>query len=854
MAAGYCLRSTFPTATVSKVFVGRHREREILKSVIRADDTQLVQLYGLPFAGKTTLIKTVCEELKEEIQPERLHTKHIHISPDTPWSAIHNMYHTFTSSVSFTNTRWKMCIFDDFHNITDGLLTNFQQLCDNDFPQHTNLKVILILNGGKPHEFDGISFSQCKVDPLSMEEAEVIFCRYSGIAVDKQNKPQINKLIRYSCGLPGVLIHLTNRVSQFCPNFSLKDIVNMICDEDSISDWLQDCSVNRRNVKTEIDKYFSKLSPKQQNAIKLLSYFPGRFGIQEATEMIDSASQPSSKVNVLMPLVEQGLINSDFDMESFQVQELMRAIALQQIDNVSSNDLVKLKFTKIIGNCLLKAQGFYEKGLTMEALGILNNNWENIANVMKKGIDPPSDGKTFLVYYNIAENASQLLRVCYPQDSKQFLRACLDNAILFGNEQEQAYMNVSYGVALTNYPGCEGYQTAVSHYDKAMNVFKCQGLTYRQLLLYNSMAYNYHMQHRYKESLQLAEAGYNLAVTDASPQKVKWVKINSASIMSYNLSLIGHYDRCDRLLQENLGQIPAHHPSLAIMLNTRALNYDRRGKHSDEAFLFYNASITERMKVFAINPKLAVIPYCGAAGVLSRDRGDHEAALKLLYKSLAIQKRHGYQHLNTSHVLNNIGLVYLRMKRCSESLKWFHESLSIFNKIIPNHPLKIKVLVLIGHCHLVQESYVIAEKYFQEALLVNHCKGPHTHIDQVKHLSFALEHLFCLKFHNATDQWKILKDLLKQISDLNRLSVNITQSLKYSEASSKYHELQGKLLERFKRPGIETGIVTIEEPLPILCICCSNLKLLWKPSEWRDFTYKLCGLRLSSCNSAELKI
>ncbi|GAB1610771.1 uncharacterized protein LOC115223561 isoform X1 [Argonauta hians] len=829
-------------ATQTSFFLGRHIQREALKTWLLYGKTQILQIYGLPFVGKTALLKTVCEELKEEIQPERLHTKHIHISPDTPWSAIHNMYHTFTSSVSFTNTRWKMCIFDDFHNINDGLLTNFQQLCDNDFPQHTNLKVILILNGGKPHEFDGISFSQCKVDPLSMEEAEVIFCRYSGIAVDKQNKPQINKLIRYSCGLPGVLIHLTNRVSQFCPNFSLKDIVNMICDEDSISDWLQDCSVNRRNVKTEIDKYFSKLSPKQQNAIKLLSYFPGRFGIQEATEMIDSASQPSSKVNVLMPLVEQGLINSDFDMESFQVQELMRAIALQQIDNVSSNDLVKLKFTKIIGNCLLKAQGFYEKGLTMEALGILSNNWENIANIMKKGIDPPSDGKTFAVYYNIAMKASDLLMICHPCGSREFFQACLHNSALFGNEVEQAFMKIAYGVSITDLPGYEGYKDAMMFYHKALAVLQSKQIQYRQIQLYCSMAYNAYMQGKYQEALTFAETGYKMNATDADPRLVDYAKVRCASTMAYNLSFLGYYDRCEKLVLENLARLPEDHPNVAVMLNTLGINYQRNGAQHLKALHYYQASLIHRLKLVAVNPKRCIVAYCNVSEIMSLHQGNHDMALKLLLKAEDIQRQNGWQHMNTSLVLHHIARVYFRMGKLNEGLATLQEAVSIYNKVEPRFLGRVKLVLLMAHCYLLKEEFTKATQCFQN-ILTQETNRLHSCVSELEAFSMAMEHLVYLNMNDPQEQLSCMENLLKELQSLLQQSVSLDHHQHYSRAIDKYQRLRMKLLERLQLREQRSGIFI--DSLPHICYNCKTFKNILNTSQ-DNYILQLSGFRIAS--------
>ena len=40
-------------------FWGRHDEREKLKTFLLDDDIPLIQIYGLPYVGKTQLVKTV---------------------------------------------------------------------------------------------------------------------------------------------------------------------------------------------------------------------------------------------------------------------------------------------------------------------------------------------------------------------------------------------------------------------------------------------------------------------------------------------------------------------------------------------------------------------------------------------------------------------------------------------------------------------------------------------------------------------------------------------------------------------------------------------------------------------------
>ncbi|XP_014772884.2 uncharacterized protein LOC106871096 isoform X1 [Octopus bimaculoides] len=471
--------------------------------------------------------------------------------------------------------------------------------------------------------------------------------------------------------------------------------------------------------------------------------------------MTDSSSQPASKMHVLMPLVEQGLINSDLELQTFQVQELIRAITKQQIDNVHSNDLVKLKYTNIIGKSLLKAQNIYDRGLMHEALGIMSNNWENISFLMKKGIEAPSDGRTYGVYYEITLKASDILMLCHPRDSRQFFQACLQNSMLFGNEEEQAFMNIAYGVSLTDLPGYGGYNEAMVHYKKALDVLKSRNSQYRQALLYNSMALNAYMQSSYVEALNFAEKGYNMTITDASPQMVKDAKIKCASTLAYSLSFIGYYDKCEKILKENLKEISVMNTLvLSKMLNTMGVNYERNGSQCDKAFEFYNAALSERLKIVTVNPKISVISYCNVAKLLSREYGRHSKALQLLFSAKDIQKKHRWLHMDTSLILRYISDVYLRMQQISNSLIFFHEALAIYNQINPNYLGKIKVIHAIAHCYLLKEEFGNAKSTFKGML---ESKSDHllSGVSEVEVFSMALEHLVYLNLENP-EVWLII--------------------------------------------------------------------------------------------------
>ncbi|XP_036368281.1 uncharacterized protein LOC115223659 isoform X3 [Octopus sinensis] len=383
----------------------------------------------------------------------------------------------------------------------------------------------------------------------------------------------------------------------------------------------------------------------------------------------------------------------------------------------------------------------------------------------------------------------------------------------------------------------------MEHYKKALDVLKSRNIQYRRVLLYNSMAANAYMRGNHVEALNFAEMGYNMTVNDASPQMVQDAKIKCASTLAYNLSFVGYYDKCEKILTENLKKMSgSSNPVLSKMLNTMGVNYERSkydGSQCHKAFEFYNAALSERLKIVNVNPKLSVISYCNVAKLLSREYGRHSKALQLLFSAKDIQKKHRWLHMDTSLVLRYISDVYLRMHLISNSLTYFHDALDIYNQINPNFIGKIKVIHAIAHCYLLKEEFENAKKYFKDMLESN---SDHllSSVSEVEVFSMALEHLVYLNLENPQNQLFHLENLLNQIRQLLKRSVNEKQKLRYSNAIGKYHSLKILLVDKLNQKEERAGLLM--DSVPVLCNHCKSFRQYLNCSQ-ENYIHKLCGLR-----------
>ncbi|XP_014772895.1 uncharacterized protein LOC106871103 [Octopus bimaculoides] len=278
---------------------------------------------------------------------------------------------------------------------------------------------------------------------------------------------------------------------------------------------------------------------------------------------------------------------------------------------------------------------------------------------------------------------------------------------------------------------------------------------------------------------------------------------------------------------------------LSKMLNTMGVNYERNGSQYHKAFEFYNASLSERLKIVTVNPKESVISYSNVANLLSRNFGKHSKALQLLLSAKDIQKKHRWLHMNTSLVLHYIGHVYLRMQQITNALTFYHEALAIYNQINPNYTGKMNVIHAIAHCYLLKEEFDNAKSSFKDML-----EGYSEHLLsgslEAECFSMTLEHLVYLSLESPQNQMIYLENLLNEIRQLLKRSVNEKQKLRYSNAIAKYQSLKILLLDKLSQYEERAGLLM--DSIPVLCHFCRSFKHYLNCSQ-ENYILIVCGLR-----------
>ncbi|XP_029657788.2 uncharacterized protein LOC115232051 [Octopus sinensis] len=482
------------------VFIGRNEERATLKRFLLQKDVALIQIYGLPHIGKTYFVKTVLDELKREKYPQEIHLDIVSFSSED-WKTIREKrFKEFSGSNQSNQQCINIYVFDDFHKLNPKWHQEFQHFLRSFSSSHCNKKFILIMAHWKPFPLKDISWKEYNLLPLTASDSRLLFYQISKADVSKEADICIDFITAYSNFRPGLLTALAKLLSNHLSKYSLEDICSYLCSKDGFAVCQGEGNVDQ--FSRVIDHIGKHLTPRKtqrnnrdqgQNQTNILC-LKGNF----QTENLKTIS----KINFQRLRLGKQVSQIMLQFTRKRLKSVMYRYVNGSFTHVYCNDVIYLKYSKILGKALQTAEDIYNKGLLFESVGIANDNWEKISQSMRQGIHLTNIEESYKIYFQIALLAECIISLCYPRISKDFFRGCLDYSYLFGNREEQALMMAIYGRALTAYPESGGYKEAMQYYTKALPILKARRLQYRTLLLYTSMSFNCYMQGKYKQAIR----------------------------------------------------------------------------------------------------------------------------------------------------------------------------------------------------------------------------------------------------------------------------------------------------------------------------------------------------------------
>ncbi|GAB1609106.1 uncharacterized protein LOC115232051 [Argonauta hians] len=795
------------------LFIGREQEKTSLKQFLLQNDVSLLQLFGLPYIGKTHLVRKVLEEFKHELHPpQEIRIDCVSFSRQD-LNSIREKYLKIYSTNNDKNCQLckNISIFDDFHLLNPRRHEEFLHFLSFLLSSRKNMKFILISSHWKPLALcDNISWTECRLLSLTASDSRQLFYKISGAVASTEADICIDFIAALCNFRPGLLIALAKTVSKHLAKFSLEDICSHLLNKKKFKVFNHDeKTINQLGKYLEATKIQCHINKPRIYLSTKIFPLQGRFQI-DCLETISKHNFQKLHVDKKLLL----LFNCN------KIKQLIHS----NIDNcftyVCCNDIVQFKYSNIIGKALETAEDIYNKGLLFESVGIANANWQKIRGAMLQGIHLNSSQESYKIYFQVALVAECVISLCYPRISKDLFRGCLDYSYLFGNREEQALMMAIYGRSLTAYPEAGGYKEAMQYYTKALPILKARHLQYRTLLLYTSMGFNCYMQGKYSQAIRYSREGLCLTVEDQDSKDVHHATANCALVLAYNLSYQGNYSLVEELLMSTLDVVgDTGHPSVSIMLNTLGLNAERNGNQTAKALKYYLASLFERRKTACINSEKLVVPLCNVGKLLSGIQGKHSAALRLLKEAQSIRRSYGKFHHTSSLILKYMSEVYKRQNLMEESIAPLLEALDVYQQINADLNLIVALLSDIAHSYLITNKQRHAMVFFQKILNAKNrilaLRPDNTHV------ASSLEHIVRLSTESQEVQKYYVEDLLAELKRLSQIrELRRVQKTKYLTQIGNYSYtlllMENRISMQENQPGLSI------ESIPGICLLCQQ--------------------------------
>lgn len=268
-----------------------------------------------------------------------------------------------------------------------------------------HVKVILILN--RPSEMNHVQGVTLHLQPLQYFASELLV-QQSLPASMKSSRNLITFCSNFCDGVPGRIISLSNKLSECPAGTSSRDILGFLQNSQDVDIFLPN------QFKESFQEYLQQLSAEQQQALSQLSYFPGRFSLHNIIAMTNCKREQQAKFHLIYPLMKRGLIKpTDNSLTEFMLPQIVHQHCRNHMTHVSHENCTRLKFNRIIGETLIKAEKLKDKGLIYNAVGIFEHKWENFNKLILEAIHSPSDGDNFKIYCKVRVCLSAWFSLCF---------------------------------------------------------------------------------------------------------------------------------------------------------------------------------------------------------------------------------------------------------------------------------------------------------------------------------------------------------------------------------------------------------------------------------------------------------
>ena len=430
------LESYFPDTLPQEPMFGRSQELQEVVDCIESGTISVMLITGAPGFGKTTLAKAVAHDLEKsenrrsvlfcrllskntlnEVAIEMIHVcgKSYAQPPENPEHWLKDWSRQIETQVTF--------VLDNADDILESKQRSSFLDILREMTQLSEKKLTFVITSRKQFKARGLLLKEVVLSSLSTDQAkEVLISRVSNQEIGKKlsRTEEIVKLCGY---VPLALCIAGSLLSDYPEEMLVKDL------EKEPMKLLDD---GNESIESVIKTSFDLLSIDQQDALVLMSMFPGSFNCDAAVAVISKVCSESRNppFSILLSLKRSSLVEEP-SPRRYQLHPLIRAFGQANDPRQVLVGAEKLACAHFISLLAQNAKIFWSKDQCKDAIDLFSEDRHNFehflrvyAKVMETRDEETVDGcKEF--QEDFLQNCMYLEKCLSPSSYNDFLKALL---------------------------------------------------------------------------------------------------------------------------------------------------------------------------------------------------------------------------------------------------------------------------------------------------------------------------------------------------------------------------------------------------------------------------------------------
>ena len=430
------LESYFPDTLPQEPMFGRSQELQEVVDCIESGTISVMLITGAPGFGKTTLAKAVAHELEKsenrrsvlfcrllskntlnEVAIEMIHVcgKSYAQPPENPEHWLKDWSRQIETQVTF--------VLDNADDILESKQRSSFLDILREMTQLSEKKLTFVITSRKQFKARGLLLKEVVLSSLSTDQAkEVLISRVSNQEIGKKlsRTEEIVKLCGY---VPLALCIAGSLLSDYPEEMLVKDL------EKEPMKLLDD---GNESIESVIKTSFDLLSIDQQDALVLMSMFPGSFNCDAAVAVISKVCSESRNppFSILLSLKRSSLVEEP-SPRRYQLHPLIRAFGQANDPRQVLVGAEKLACAHFISLLAQNAKIFWSKDQCKKAIDLFSkdrHNFEHFLQVYAKAAEIRDEEtldncKEF--QHDFLQNCMYLEKCLSPSSYTDFLEALL---------------------------------------------------------------------------------------------------------------------------------------------------------------------------------------------------------------------------------------------------------------------------------------------------------------------------------------------------------------------------------------------------------------------------------------------